>query len=126
MCCSGERISAYSQVALSFHRMFIVLKLEENLNSSEVYNYAFLLPNKNVLWSVVAMTGLRVIWRKEGRLRRRGGGSRARLPCHLLSLLSDSFHRFVACPQIDSLGRFLVMGSQSPPCPPYPHPLLSV
>lgn len=42
--CSREGISAYSQVVLSFHRIFVVLKIGENLNSSEAYNYAFLLP----------------------------------------------------------------------------------
>lgn len=86
--CSRKGISAYLQVALSFHRIVIVLKIEENLNSSEAYNYAFLLPNRNVLWSVVM-----IHWRvtcKEGRwLRRRvGGWEQSWLPSHFLLYLS--------------------------------------
>lgn len=75
--CSGEGISAYSCAALSFHRICIVLKIGENLNSSGAYNYAFLLPNKNVLRSVVVMIIVASTWQREGEPRRRVGGQGA-------------------------------------------------
>lgn len=90
-------------MALSFHRIVIVLKIEENLNGCEAYNYAFLLPNRNVLWSVVVMIHWRVTF-KEGRVAEEKSG---RLGAELvavslsslliLPLLSNSSPKSVAC-----------------------------
>ena len=64
--CSREGILAYSQVSLSFHRIFTVLKIGENLSSSDAYDYAILLRSENVLQSGAVMIHQQVTWRREG------------------------------------------------------------
>ena len=64
-----EGIPAYSQVVPSFHRIFIVLKIGENLNSSAACNYAFLLPTGTLSRESLSspeMTPLQVACRREG------------------------------------------------------------